>query len=71
MVDKVKIDNKEYDVKKFTDTSRNLYNQLRNLDLIMVEKKNLLQLFQRAKKAYIADLKVELLSEKAGFDFSE
>ena len=34
-------------------------------------KKNMIAVLTKAKKAYIGELKVEMLSAKSGFDFSE
>jgi len=47
------------------------FEQLRGLDVSINEKNNLSAVLLKAKKAYIADLKSEMLSQKAGFDFSE
>ena len=48
----------------------NFFEQLHSLIRLLIEK-NLSAVLLKAKKAYIADLKSEMLSRKAGFDFSE
>lgn len=71
MSNKFKFDGNEYDIDKLSKTGKELYNQLRSIDLTISEKKNLLAFLFRAKKAYMSDLKSEMLSQKAGFDFSD
>ena len=71
MAQKIKIDNYEYDIDNLSDTAQKVVEQLRGLDQVINEKNNISALLVRAKKAYIADLKSEMLSRKAGFDFSE
>lgn len=71
MAQKIKIDNYEYDIDNLSDTAQKVVEQLRGLDQVINEKNNMSALLVRAKKAYIADLKSEMLSRKAGFDFSE
>jgi hypothetical protein len=71
MAQKIKIDNYESNIDNLSDTARKVVEQLRSLDQVINEKNNISALLVRAKKAYIADLKSEMLSRKAGFDFSE
>ena len=71
MAQKIKIDNYEYDIDNLSATAQKVVEQLRGLDQVINEKNNISALLVRAKKAYIADLKSEMLSRKAGFDFSE
>lgn len=71
MANKIKIDSVEYDLEKMSDKCKNLVDQLRGMDSIMQEKSNLSAVLTRAKKAYISDLKSEMISKKAGFDFSD
>ena len=71
MAQKIKIDNREYDIDSLSDAAQNFFEQLRGLDVSINEKNNLSAVLLKAKKAYIADLKSEMLSQKAGFDFSE
>ena len=71
MVQKINIDDREYDIDKLSDTAKNFFEQLRGLDMAINEKNNLSSVLLKAKKAYISDLKSEMLSQKAGFDFSD
>ena len=71
MAQKIKIDNYEYDIDNLSDTAQKVVELLRGLDQVINEKNNMSALLVRAKKAYIEDLKSEMLSQKAGFDFSE
>ena len=71
MAQKINIDNREYDIDSLTDAARKFVEQLHGLDTVINEKINLSAVLLKAKKAYIADLKSEMLSRKAGFDFSE
>ncbi len=71
MAQKINIDNREYDIAKLSDTAKNFFEQLRGLDMAINEKNNLSSVLLKAKKAYISDLKAEMLSQKAGFDFSD
>ena len=71
MAQKISIDDHEYDIENLSDTAKKFFEQLRGVDIAISEKNNLSILLVKAKKAYIADLKSEMLSQKAGFDFSE
>ena len=71
MAQKINIDNREYDIDKLSDTAKVFFEQLRGLDMAINEKNNLSSVLMKAKKAYISDLKSEMLSQKAGFDFSD
>ena len=71
MAKKINIDNHEYDVDNMSETAKKVLEQLQGLDIAINEKNNMSALLVKAKKAYIADLKSEMLSQKAGFDFSE
>ena len=64
------LDGKEYSTELLTDSAKALVASLKSVDSNINEKKNLLAIFTKAKNAYIADLKSEMLSTKAGFDFS-
>ena len=71
MAQKINIDNREYLIDNFSETAQKVFEQLRSLDMVLKEKNNMSAVLVKAKKAYIADLKSEMLSQKAGFDFSE
>tara|TARA_B100000900_G_scaffold397966_1_gene398862 strand:+ start:339 stop:554 length:216 start_codon:yes stop_codon:yes gene_type:complete len=71
MSKKFKFEGNEYDVDQLSKTGKEKFERLRGIDLTISEKKNLLAFLLRAKKAYMSDLKSEMLSQKAGFDFSD
>lgn len=71
MSQKITIFGAEYDVSQLTDTSKDLLNKLRMADIALQERSNMRAILTKAKKAYISDLKSEMLSAKSGFDFSE
>ena len=71
MSNKFKFDGNEYDSDKLSKTGKEIFNKLMGIDLTVNEKKKLLEFLFRAKKAYMSDLKSEMLSQKAGFDFSD
>ena len=71
MAQKINIDDREYDIDNLSDTAQKVFEQLRGLDVGINEKNNMSAVLVKAKKAYIAELKSEMLSQKAGFDFSE
>ena len=71
MSDVINIDGKEYSTASLTDKAKGLLISLKLVDNNINEKKNIMSIFVKAKNAYISDLKSEVLSNKAGFDFSD
>ena len=71
MVTKVSVDGSEYAIDAMTEQGKKLTGLLQAVDARIKEKADLVSVLTRAKKAYIADLKSEILSKKAGFDFSD
>jgi hypothetical protein len=53
-----------------SDEAKVLVARLQHMDRMFEEKSNLLALLTKAKNAYIADLKAEIIKEKTGVDFS-
>ena len=66
---KVKLDDKEYDVEVLSAKAQQLTADLQNITARIQETNNMIAILTKAKRAYIADLKSEMLSAKAGFDF--
>ena len=64
-------DGKEYSTESLNESAKAILNSLKSVDSKLNEKKNLIAIFTKAKNAYISDLKSEMLSTKAGFDFSD
>ena len=68
---KINIGGKLYDTKDLTENVTELLKNLDHMKKIEDEKKNMIAILTKAKKAYISELKSEMLSAKSGFDFSE
>lgn len=68
---KIKLDNEEFSGENLSERAQGMLERLKKLELEMVEKKSLQAVLTKAKRAYISDLKTEMLSSKAGFDFSD
>jgi hypothetical protein len=67
----IEFDGKKYNVSDFTDFANNLLKNITHVNTATQEKNNMISILTKAKRAYIAELKSEMLSAKAGFDFSE
>ena len=67
----ISIDKEDYDIDELSEMCNKRIYDLKALDITIEEKKNLERVLVRAKRSYIAELKSEMLSEKAGFDFLE
>jgi hypothetical protein len=68
---KIKLNDVEYESDKFSETSKNLLAELQELEKSIQEKNNIVAIFTKAKRAYIAELKQEMISSKAGLDLFE
>ena len=68
---KIKLNDVEYETDKLSENSKNLLAELQKLEKSIQEKNNLVAIFTKAKRAYIADLKQEMISSKAGLDLFE
>ena len=66
---KIKLDEKEYDVAELSERARKLTVELQSVTARIQETNNMIAILNKAKRAYIAELKSEMLSAKAGFDF--
>ena len=66
----VEIDDKKYRIEDLSQDTRNLLFQLQSIEANLADRNNLIALLNKAKKAYIEDLKSEMLATKAGLDFS-
>ena len=67
---KIKIDGKVYDTSSMTGEARKLAEALKAVEGRIKEANNMVALLTKAKRAYITDLKTEMLSAKTGFDFT-
>lgn len=66
---KIKINDQEYDVASLSKECQILIDKLSVTDARITDNRNMQALLLKAKRAYIADIKSEMLAEKAGFDF--
>ena len=67
---KIKLGDKVYDTSSLTGEEQKLAAALKVLEERIQEANNMMAILTKAKRAYIADLKTEMLSAKAGFDFT-
>ena len=70
-MNKIKLDDLEYDLSALNETAKRLVLELRNLDAELQNKINMQAILNKAKNAYVADLKSEMITQKSGFDFLE
>jgi len=66
----LRLDGEDYDLSKASDEAKALMARLQHLNQLFEEKSNLMALLTKAKNAYIADLKAEIIKNKTGVDFS-
>ena len=66
---KIQLDDQVYDTEELNERSRRITAQLQDVNNRIKELNNLVAILRKAKYAYVADLKTEMLSAKAGFDF--
>jgi len=66
MIKTFKLDGKEYSVDILSESGKSLVSGLQEIETEIKEKTNLIAIFNKAKNAYIAELKSEILSQKAG-----
>ena len=71
MGQKIKIEDKEYDVENLSDQSKATLVSLKFATTRMKELTNMQALLMRAKNSYVKSLKQEVLSSKGGFSFGE
>ena len=68
---KIKLDDVEYELNNLTETAQRIVSEAQKTDILIKEKANMLAVLTKAKRAYISDLKREMLSIKAGLDLLE
>jgi len=67
MVQKIKLDDKEYDTEGLTDQGKAILKSLQFATQKLQELNNMQALLTRAKNSYMDSLKQEILSQKAGY----
>ena len=68
---KIQVDGTEYEVGELSEKAKQLLNQFQIINARIQESQNMSAILTKAKKAYIADLKTEMLSAKAGLYFDD
>ena len=71
MAQKIKLDDKEYELETLSDEVKVKLNLIQFATKREQELTNMQALLQRAKNSYIESLKQEMLSKKSGFLFDE
>jgi hypothetical protein len=66
----LRLDGADFDLSKASDEAKAIVARLQHLDRLFEEKSNLMALLTKAKNAYIADLKTEIIKNKTGVDLS-
>ena len=66
MIKTFKLDGKEYSVDILSESGKRIVSGLKEIETEIKEKTNLIAIFNKAKNAYIAEIKSEILSQKAG-----
>jgi hypothetical protein len=69
MGQKIKINDKEYDVENLSDQGKSTLVSMQFATLRMQELNNMNALLQRSKNSYLESLKQEILSSKSGLLF--
>lgn len=66
----LRLDGTDYDLTTASDAVKALVMRLQSVDRLFEEKNNLLALLNKARNAYIAELKTEIIKNKTGVDLS-
>ena len=67
MNNRIRIENKEYDVEMLSEESRKLISQITLAQQSVLERNNLIKVLNKAKNAYIDELKAEVIKEKTAW----
>ena len=70
-MEKFKLDGIEYDFSELNDNGKHFATKVQTIIARIDEANNMMAILTKAKRAYIADLKSEMLSAKSGFDFGD
>lgn len=65
---RIRVGDKEYELTDLSKNSKNLALEVQRVSLRIQENQNLMAVLKRAKRGYVADLKTEMLSAKAGIE---
>lgn len=70
MSETFELDGEQYSLGDVSDRAKKIVKELNALEGNLREKIDLMAIFTKAKNAYMAELKSEILSRKSGFDFT-
>ena len=70
MKQKINIDGIEHGLDTLSDDAKKFVERVQDTDSCIHEMKNLLAIFTRAKRSYIAELKREIIKGKSGVDIA-
>lgn len=68
---KIQLDGVDFEVEELTVDAKRLLGQIQSITTRIQETQNMSAILTKAKRAYIADLKNEMLSSKAGLFFDD
>ena len=71
MGEKIKLDDKEYDLESITDSGKATFRSAQFATQRITELNDMMVVLRRAKNSYIESLKKEMLSSKAGLLFND
>ena len=71
MVQKIKLDDGEYEVENLSDQAKGTLASLQFATARVQELNNMLSIMQRAKNSYVEGLKQEMISSKSGLLFAD
>lgn len=66
----LRLDGQDYDLSNASELAKTFVARLQHLERLFEEKSNMIALLTKAKNAYIADLKTEIIKNKTGVDLS-
>jgi hypothetical protein len=66
----LRLDGQDYDLSKASEAAKSAVARLQHLERLFEEKSNMMALLTKAKNAYIAELKTEIIKNKTGVDLS-
>lgn len=68
---KITIDEEEFVIATWTEKIKSLTSRIQQTERSIAENKNMLAVLLKARRAYISDLKSEVIAKKSGFNFNE
>lgn len=68
---KITIDEEEFEIATWTEKIKSLTSRIQQTERSIAENKNMLAVLLKARRAYISDLKSEVIAKKSGFNFNE